>query len=60
MVADFDLAFLSVGPLTFYWYGAVYTLGFLGIFGWFMMRRERLGLSVRKYLNSRTFSPSVR
>ncbi len=47
MVADFDLAFLSVGPLTFYWYGAVYTLGFLGIFGWFMMRRERLGLSVR-------------
>ncbi|MCF1709626.1 prolipoprotein diacylglyceryl transferase [Tabrizicola sp. J26] len=47
MVADFDLAFLSVGPVTLYWYGAVYTLGFLGIFAWFMMRREWLGLTAK-------------
>jgi phosphatidylglycerol---prolipoprotein diacylglyceryl transferase len=47
MVADFDLAFLTIGPMKLYWYGAVYTLGFLGVFGWFMARRDILGLSVR-------------
>jgi phosphatidylglycerol:prolipoprotein diacylglycerol transferase len=47
MVVDFDLAFLRIGPIALYWYGAVYTLGFVALFVWFMARRARLGLTAR-------------
>lgn len=33
--------------LPIYWYGAVYTIGFVGIFGWLMLRRDRLGWTRR-------------
>ena len=34
-IHDFDLAIGTVFGLPVYWYGAVYTVGFLGVFGWF-------------------------
>jgi phosphatidylglycerol:prolipoprotein diacylglycerol transferase len=45
MIHDFDPALLSTPLGTAYWYGAVYTIGFLGVFGWFWMRRHARGLS---------------
>lgn len=41
-VHDFDGAIGSVFGLPVYWYGAAYSLGFLGVFLWFAFRRERL------------------
>ena len=45
MIHDFDLAFARPFGLPLYWYGAVYTVGFLGIFAWFRIRREKIGWS---------------
>jgi len=47
MVMDMDPAFLRVGGFALYWYGAVYTFGFLGTLVWLLARRARLGLSRR-------------
>ncbi len=44
MIHDFDPAITST-PISIYWYGAVYSLGFLGIFLWFLIRRRLLALS---------------
>ncbi len=46
-VHDFDLAIGQVFGLTLYWYGAVYSVGFVGIFAWLWLRRARLGWSRR-------------
>lgn len=48
MVHDFDPAIVSTPLGTAYWYGAVYTLGFLVLFLWLWVRRERIGLSARE------------
>jgi phosphatidylglycerol:prolipoprotein diacylglycerol transferase len=45
MIHDLDPAILSTPLGTAYWYGAVYAIGFLGVFGWFRWRREPLGLT---------------
>ena len=42
-VHDFSLEIGTVFGLPLYWYGAIYTVGFLGVFGWFALRRGRLG-----------------
>jgi phosphatidylglycerol:prolipoprotein diacylglycerol transferase len=42
-VHDFSLEIGTVFGLPTYWYGAIYTVGFLGVFGWFALRRGRLG-----------------
>lgn len=47
MVHDFDPAIVTIGSAGLYWYGAIYTVGFLGILGWFWWRRDRLGLGGR-------------
>ena len=44
MVHDFDPAIIS-SPISMYWYGAVYSVGFLGVFVWFWIRRRRLALA---------------
>lgn len=44
-VHDFDQAIVTVQSVSLYWYGAVYTLGFLGFLAWFSWRRDRHGLS---------------
>jgi phosphatidylglycerol:prolipoprotein diacylglycerol transferase len=45
VIHDFDPA-ITVTPLgPIYWYGAVYTLGFTGIFLWFWFRRNALGFT---------------
>ncbi len=45
MVHDFDPAIAEtvVGPV--YWYGAVYSVGFLGVFLWFWLRRDARGMT---------------
>jgi phosphatidylglycerol:prolipoprotein diacylglycerol transferase len=45
-IHDFDGAIGSVFGLTVHWYGAAYSIGFLGVFLWFMLRRRRLGWPV--------------
>ncbi|MEJ1161131.1 prolipoprotein diacylglyceryl transferase [Prosthecomicrobium sp. N25] len=50
IVHDFDLEIGRVMGLPIYWYGAVYTVGFLGVFAWFAFRRHRLGWSLRDVL----------
>ncbi len=45
MIHDFDLAFAHIFGLPLYWYGAVYTIGFLGIFIWFWQRKHHTGWS---------------
>jgi len=42
-VHDLSLEIGMVFGLPVYWYGAIYTVGFLGVFGWFALRRGRLG-----------------
>jgi phosphatidylglycerol:prolipoprotein diacylglycerol transferase len=42
-VHDFSLEIGTVFGLPVYWYGAIYTVGFLGVLGWFALRRGRLG-----------------
>lgn len=49
-IHDLDLAIGTVFGLPVYWYGAVYTLGFLGVFAWFALRRDRLGWSMADVL----------
>lgn len=44
-VLDIDPAFGRILGVRLYWYGLVYTVGFCGIFGWFWLRRRRLGFS---------------
>ncbi|SNS61161.1 prolipoprotein diacylglyceryl transferase [Tropicimonas sediminicola] len=45
MIHDFDPA-IAVTPVgAIYWYGAVYSIGFLGIFLWFWIRRGARGLT---------------
>jgi phosphatidylglycerol:prolipoprotein diacylglycerol transferase len=44
---DFDLAFGHIFGVPLYWYGAVYTVGFAGIFLWLWFRRSKLGWSRR-------------
>jgi phosphatidylglycerol:prolipoprotein diacylglycerol transferase len=51
----FDLEIGRIFGLPVYWYGAIYTIGFLGIFGWFALRRERLGWSMRETLEFSIF-----
>ncbi|MDJ1016248.1 MAG: prolipoprotein diacylglyceryl transferase [Paracoccaceae bacterium] len=47
MIHDFDPA-IAVTPFgAVYWYGAVYSFGFLGFFLWFWTRRSQTGLSDR-------------
>ncbi len=46
IVHDFRLEIGHVFGLPVYWYGAVYTVGFLAVFGWFALRRRRLGWSL--------------
>jgi phosphatidylglycerol:prolipoprotein diacylglycerol transferase len=48
---DFDKVIAHIFGLPLYWYGAVYTVGFLGVFGWFALRRSRLGLSMAHVLD---------
>ncbi len=47
MAHDFDPAMLTTPWGSLYWYGAVYTLGFLGVFLWFWYRRGVCGLTDR-------------
>jgi phosphatidylglycerol:prolipoprotein diacylglycerol transferase len=42
-VHNLSLEIGTVFGLPLYWYGAIYTVGFLGVFGWFALRRGRLG-----------------
>ena len=42
-VHDLRLEIGHVLGLPLYWYGAIYTVGFLGVFLWFSLRRRRLG-----------------
>lgn len=48
MVHSFDIAIFSTPVGTAYWYGAVYTFGFLGVLVWFRQRRHVIGLSERE------------
>lgn len=50
MVYDFNIEIGRLLGFPIYWYGAVYTLGFLGVFGWFAARRARLGWSMADVL----------
>ena len=43
MTYHFDLEITRIFGLGIYWYGAVYTFGFLGVFAWFAWRRALLG-----------------
>ncbi|MEN8196292.1 MAG: prolipoprotein diacylglyceryl transferase, partial [Pseudomonadota bacterium] len=52
---DFDKAIGSVFGLPIYWYGAAYTLGFLGVFVWFSLRRSRLGWPMAQVLEISVF-----
>lgn len=45
-VYNFDLEIGRLFGTPLYWYGAIYTVGFLGVFGWFALRRRRLDWSM--------------
>ncbi|MCU0853672.1 MAG: prolipoprotein diacylglyceryl transferase [Rhodobacteraceae bacterium] len=47
MIHDFNPAALTTPLGTVYWYGLVYTIGFLGVFLWFWLRRQGIGMSRR-------------
>ena len=49
-VHDFRPEIGHVFGLPVYWYGAIYTIGFLGVFLWFSLRRPRLGWSAADVL----------
>lgn len=49
-VHDFRLEIGHVFGLPVYWYGAIYTIGFVGVFLWFSLRRRRLGWSAADVL----------
>jgi len=46
VVYNFNLEIGRIFGVPIYWYGAVYTVGFLGVFLWFAARCKRLGWSV--------------
>jgi phosphatidylglycerol:prolipoprotein diacylglycerol transferase len=52
---DFDKAITEVFGLPIYWYGAAYTLGFLGVLIWFSLRRSRLGWPMAHVLDVSIF-----
>jgi phosphatidylglycerol:prolipoprotein diacylglycerol transferase len=54
MIHDFDpaIATTPLGPV--YWYGAVYSLGFLGVFLWFWSRRH-----IRRLTDADVFTLSI-
>lgn len=41
----FPLAFAHVAGRPLFFYGAVYTIGFIGVFVWYWLRRQRIGFS---------------
>ena len=45
MVHDFDPAIAETVFGSVYWYGAVYSVGFLGVFLWFWLRRDARGMT---------------
>ncbi|MDU8911437.1 prolipoprotein diacylglyceryl transferase [Aestuariicoccus sp. MJ-SS9] len=45
MIHDFDPAIMTTPLGAIYWYGAVYSLGFLGIFVWFWARRRPVNMT---------------
>ncbi len=45
-VHNISLEIGHIFGLPIYWYGAVYSIGFLGVFSWFALRRGRLGWSL--------------
>lgn len=45
MVHDFDPVIVNTPIGAIFWYGAVYSISFLGVFFWFWMRRRSRGLS---------------
>lgn len=45
MIHDFDPAIVTTPFGSIYWYGAVYSFGFLGVLIWFWARRRIIGLS---------------
>ncbi|MFQ5624345.1 MAG: prolipoprotein diacylglyceryl transferase [Paracoccaceae bacterium] len=47
MIHHIDPAILATPYGAIYWYGAVYSFGFLGVFVWFWYRRRARGLSDR-------------
>lgn len=47
MIHDFDPAIFTTPLGGIYWYGAVYSFGFAGVFLWFWYRRRACGLSNR-------------
>ncbi len=48
MIHDFDPAIFTTPLGGAYWYGAVYSFGFAGVFLWFWYRRRACGLSNRE------------
>ena len=48
MIHDFSPVALTTPVGTVYWYGLVYTVGFVGVFLWFWLRRSSVGLSRRE------------
>jgi len=46
MIHDFDLQIGHILGMNLYWYGAVYSVGFLGVLIWFAARRRQLGWSM--------------
>lgn len=53
MVHDFDPALVHLPFGTIYWYGARFSAGFLALFLWFVLRRQRLGLTLADCVNLR-------
>jgi phosphatidylglycerol:prolipoprotein diacylglycerol transferase len=47
MLHDFEPEILTTGFGSIYWYGSVYSFGFMGVFLWFWFRRAIIGLSDR-------------
>ncbi|MEQ9036830.1 MAG: prolipoprotein diacylglyceryl transferase [Silicimonas sp.] len=54
MIHDFDPAIATTPFGAIYWYGAVYSLGFLGIFLWFWFRRH-----LRRMTDADVFTLSI-
>ena len=56
-VHDLRLEIGHVLGLPLYWYGAIYTVGFLGVFLWFSLRRRRLAGARASACSARTARP---
>jgi phosphatidylglycerol:prolipoprotein diacylglycerol transferase len=48
LIHDFDIRMFATPVGAAYWYGAVYSAGFLGVFLWFWFRRRQVGMSARE------------